>query len=110
MDFKLNPEQQLLKDSVRRFIDKAYGFEARAALVKAGRGSSARHWQTFADNGWLAAALPEAFGGLGGSLVDTAIIAQEFGRGLVIEPFLGCAVLAAQTFYAHRMAKRGLLG
>ncbi|MDM0117688.1 acyl-CoA dehydrogenase family protein [Variovorax sp. J22R133] len=100
MDFKLNPEQQLLKDSVRRFIDKAYGFEARAALVKAGQGGSAAHWQTFADNGWLAAALPEAFGGLGGSLVDTAIIAQEFGRGLVIEPWLGCAVLAAQTLVA----------
>ncbi|MDM0047430.1 acyl-CoA dehydrogenase family protein [Variovorax sp. J22R115] len=101
MDFQLNSEQQLLKDSVRRFIDKAYGFEARAALVKAGQGGgTTQHWQTFADNGWVGAALPEAFGGLGGSLVDTAIIAQEFGRGLVIEPFLGCAVLAAQTLVA----------
>ncbi|MBO9648107.1 MAG: acyl-CoA dehydrogenase family protein [Variovorax sp.] len=100
MDFELNPEQRLLKDSVRRFVDKAYGHEARAALVKSGQGGSAANWQTFADNGWLAAALPEAFGGLGGSLIDTAIIAQELGRGLVIEPWLGCAVLAAQTLVA----------
>ncbi|MEJ8822598.1 acyl-CoA dehydrogenase family protein [Variovorax humicola] len=98
MDFKLDSEQQLLQDSVRRFIDKAYGFEARAAMLKARE--EGRHWLTFADNGWLAAALPEAFGGLGGTLVDTAIIAHEFGRGLVIEPWLGCAVLAAQTLVA----------
>ncbi|SEB24696.1 acyl-CoA dehydrogenase family protein [Variovorax sp. YR216] len=100
MDFRLNPEQQLLKDSVQRFVEKAYGFEARAAMVKAGQGGSAAHWQTFAENGWLAAALPEAYGGLGGSLIDTVIISQEFGRGLAIEPWLGCAVLAAQTLVA----------
>jgi alkylation response protein AidB-like acyl-CoA dehydrogenase len=100
MEFTLNPEQQLLQDSVRRYIDKAYTFEARTALVKSSPGGSTQNWNAFADNGWLAAALPEAFGGLGGSLLGSAIIAQEFGRGLVVEPYLGCAVLAAQTFVA----------
>jgi alkylation response protein AidB-like acyl-CoA dehydrogenase len=100
MDFNLDSEQQLLQDSVRRFIDKAYGFEARAALVRARQEGSAENWRMFAANGWLAAALPEEYGGFGGSLIDTAIIAQEFGRGLVIEPYLGCAVLAAQTLLA----------
>jgi len=100
MDFNLNSEQQQLQDSVRRFVDKAYGFEARAALVRQGQGGSPANWRTFADNGWLAAALPEAYGGLGGSLIDTALIAQEFGRALVIEPYVGCAVLAAQTLVA----------
>lgn len=100
MDFNLSSEQQLLRDSVRRFVGQEYGFEARAALVRAREGGSARNWRTFADNGWLAAALPVAFGGLGGSLIDTALIAQELGRGLVIEPYLGCAVLAAQTLVA----------
>ncbi|AMO22737.1 acyl-CoA dehydrogenase [Ramlibacter solisilvae] len=100
MDFNLNSEQQLLQDSVRRFIDKAYAFEARAAIVKQGQGGSTAHWGTFAENGWLAAALPEEWGGLGGSIVETALIAHEFGRGLVVEPYLGCAVLAAQTVMA----------
>ena len=100
MNFTLNAEQQLLQDSVRRFIDRDYGFEVRTALVKARTTSNARHWQTFADNGWLAAALPESCGGLGGSLVDTVLIAQQLGRALVIEPYLGCAVLAAQTLLA----------
>ncbi|KXU82917.1 acyl-CoA dehydrogenase [Paraburkholderia monticola] len=100
MNFNLNSEQQLLQDSVRRFVDRDYGFDARTALVKARTTSSALHWQTFADNGWLAAALPESCGGLGGSLIDTVLIAQQLGRALVIEPYLGCAVLAAQTLWA----------
>lgn len=100
MDFRLNSEQQMLQDSMRRYIDKAYAFEARTATLKARRGGGLDHWGTFADNGWLAAALPEAHGGLGGGLVDTALIAHEFGRGLVLEPYLGCAVMAAQTLAA----------
>ena len=97
MDFRLDSEQQMLQDSVRRYIDKAYAFEAGA---KPGKGASLAHWGAFADNGWLAAALPEAHAGLGGGLVETALIAHEFGRGLVREPYLGCAVVAAQTLAA----------
>jgi alkylation response protein AidB-like acyl-CoA dehydrogenase len=104
MNFNLNAEQLMLRDSVRRFVDKDYSFEARTASIKAaaspGAAPHARHWQTFADNGWLAAALPEAGGGLGGTLIDTVLIAHEFGRALVVEPYLGCAVLAAQTLAA----------
>lgn len=100
MDFEFTSEQQLLQDSLRRYVDKAYSFEARTALLKAGKNGSADNWGIFAANGWLMAALPEAYGGLGGSLVDTVIIAQELGRGLVLEPFLGCGVLAAQTVLA----------
>ncbi|SEB24650.1 acyl-CoA dehydrogenase family protein [Variovorax sp. YR216] len=100
MDFRLNSEQQLLQDSVRRYIDKAYAFETRAETLKARRGASPDQWRAFADNGWLAAALPEDCGGLGGSLVETALIAHEFGRGLVLEPYLGCAVVGAQTLVA----------
>lgn len=100
MNFNLNHEQQLLQDSVRRFVDEDYSFEARTASIKAGSTSGTAHWQMFADNGWLAAALPEAGGGLGGTLIDTVLIAHEFGRGLVLEPYMGCAVLAAQTLAA----------
>ncbi|MBP0591515.1 acyl-CoA dehydrogenase family protein [Paraburkholderia sp. LEh10] len=100
MNFNLNAEQQLLQDSVRRFVDKEYGFDTRTALIKARSTSSAQHWQTFAENGWLAAALPESCGGLGGTLIDSVLIAHEFGRALVVEPWLGCAVLAAQTLLA----------
>jgi len=100
MNFNLDSEQQMLQDSVRRFVDRDYDFEARTALIKSGSRCSAKHWDTFATNGWLAAALPEEQGGLGGTLLDTVLIAGQLGRGLVIEPYLGCAVLAAQTLLA----------
>jgi len=100
MNFNLNAEQQLLQDSVRRFVERAYSFEARTALINTRSTCDAAHWQTFAANGWLAAALPDAYGGLGGTLLDTVLIAHEFGRGLVTQPYLGCAVLAAQTLLA----------
>lgn len=100
MNFNLDSEQQMLQDSVRRFVDRDYDFEARTALIQSGSRCSARHWDTFANNGWLAAALPEAQGGLGGTLLDTVLVAGQFGRGLVIEPYLGCAVLGAQTLLA----------
>ena len=100
MHFKLNDAQQMLQDSARRFVEKAYAFEARTALIQAVQTGGTRHWQTFAENGWLAAALPETCGGLGGSVIDTALIAQELGRGLVLEPYLGSGVLATQTLMA----------
>jgi len=100
MQFELSSEQQLLRDSVARFIAENYDATQRLALVKADEGGSGANWQGFAANGWLGAALPEQFSGFGGSAIETAIIGQQFGRGLVIEPYLGCAVLAGQTLLA----------
>ncbi|GMG94357.1 acyl-CoA dehydrogenase family protein [Cupriavidus metallidurans] len=100
MNFNLTDEQRLLQDSVRRFVDKDYGFESRTARIKSGEPCSEKYWATFAENGWLAAALPESAGGLGGTIIDTVLIACELGRGLVVEPYLGCAVLAGQTLVA----------
>jgi alkylation response protein AidB-like acyl-CoA dehydrogenase len=97
MQFEFNSEQHLLNDSVGRFIEKEYSFEARARRLAEKQTTQPDAWRVFAENGWLAAALPERHGGLGGSVVDTAIICRQLGRGLVLEPYLGCAVLAAQT-------------
>lgn len=100
MDFTLTTEQQMLSDSVARFLQNEYDFEARTRLVAAGEGGRPAHWQTFAENGWLAVSCPEELGGVGGSAIETAIISQQFGRGLMVDPWLGCAVLATQTLLA----------
>jgi alkylation response protein AidB-like acyl-CoA dehydrogenase len=100
MNFQLSTEQQLLQDSLRRFVDKAWHFEARRAWLANTCDGAQQHWQTLAANGWLAATLPEAYGGLGGSLAEAILIAEEFGRGLVLEPYFGHAVLAAQAILA----------
>jgi alkylation response protein AidB-like acyl-CoA dehydrogenase len=95
MDFDYSPEQNLLRESVQRFLAERYTLDARRRIVDSEPGSSAEIWRRFAEHGWLGVALPEDVGGYGGSLVDLAIVAQEFGRALVVEPFLATVALGA---------------
>jgi alkylation response protein AidB-like acyl-CoA dehydrogenase len=94
MNFVLTDEQQMLADSARQYIDRSYTFEDRKRLVSAG-GFARSTWQSFAAMGWLAAALPEPHGGLGFSAVETALIAEQLGRGLVLEPYTLCGLFPA---------------
>ncbi|MFL6679754.1 MAG: acyl-CoA dehydrogenase family protein [Burkholderiaceae bacterium] len=95
MDFNLTDEQQMLRDSVARVVREQCGFEARRHLV-ATTGWSPERWAQYADMGWLALGIPEEFGGLGCGFVEIAIVAEELGRGLVLEPFVGSSVLATR--------------
>src|SRR5271165_1186893 len=94
MNFELTQEQAMLQDNVARFVSDACGFEARCAAIACGDTGRAR-WKTIADLGWIAAGLPEDIGGFG-SAIEHTLIAEQLGRGLVLEPFLGCAVLGPQ--------------
>jgi len=96
MDFKLTGEQEALADSVRRFIERDYTFDRRREIMDSETGCSDAVWGTMAELGWLGAGLSEAAGGFGGNEVENALIAEELGRGLVVEPFLA-TVLALQT-------------
>ena len=97
MDFNFTEEQTALQDTLRRFIAKDYGFEQRRALAKSAEGFSREHWKQFADLGLLALPFPEEFGGLsvtGGNAVDTMMVMEAFGRGLVLEPYLSTVIVA----------------
>jgi len=94
MDFSFTEEQTLLQDSVQRFIQNDYGFEQRQKLVRSEDGFSREHWRTFAELGWLGVPFPEDAGGFGGGPVESMIMFEEFGKGLVVEPFLASVVLA----------------
>ena len=93
MDFSLSEEQQLLKDSVDRFVRENYELDQRRTLVASDDGFSREHWKTMAELGWLGVALPEDFGGIDGGAVETMVIAEAIGAGLVVEPYLPCVVL-----------------
>jgi alkylation response protein AidB-like acyl-CoA dehydrogenase len=95
MDFSFTEEQTLLRNSVQKYLQNTYDFDTRRKIAKSDTGWRKEVYGYFAENGFLGAAIPEDFGGLGGSAVDTMIIAEEFGRALVIEPFLQNAVIAA---------------
>ena len=93
MDFSLSEEQQLLKDSVDRFIREEYDLDKRRELAASGDGYSEENWAKMAELGWLGAALPEEYGGYGGGPVETMVVMEAFGRGLVVEPYFASVVL-----------------
>ena len=95
MDFNLTDEQQMLRESASRFVREQYGFEARRKW-SADAGWSPERWHQYAEMGWLSLSIPEELGGLGCSFVETALVAEELGRGMVLEPFIACAVMAAR--------------
>jgi alkylation response protein AidB-like acyl-CoA dehydrogenase len=93
MNFNLSEEQGLIRDSIARFVSENYEFDKRNATVAMPHGFSAQNWQQFAELGWLSIPFDEEQGGFGGGPVDTMVIMQEFGRGLVAEPYLATVVL-----------------
>ena len=93
MNFNLSEEQTMIQDSVARFVQDNYAFDQRNATVALQHGFSAEHWRQFAELGWLSIPFAEEYGGFGGSPVDTMVIMQEFGRGLVAEPYLPTVLL-----------------
>ncbi len=94
MDIQFTEEQELLRSSVQRLLRDQYDFDARRKIVASEEGFSRKQWQAFADLGLLGAPFSEDVGGLGGGPLSTMIIMQEFGRHLVIEPFVETVVLA----------------
>lgn len=93
MDFELSDEQNMLKDSVERFVKDNYSAEARAKLADTELGFSRDHWKKMAELGWLGLPFPEEVGGFGGTAVETAIMMENMGSGLVLEPFLSTVIL-----------------
>ncbi|MFN3303126.1 MAG: acyl-CoA dehydrogenase family protein [Roseateles sp.] len=85
MDFDFTEDQQALRDAVRRFVDKDYGFERRMQIARAG-GFDRASWEGLAGLGLTALAVPEAHGGLGFGAVEAMVVMEELGRGLVLEP------------------------
>lgn len=93
MDFNFTEEQQLLTDTVRRFVREHYSFEARREILQSKQGWSRELWQQLAHLGITALNVPEEHGGLGGGPVDTMLIMNALGEGLVLEPYLSAAVI-----------------
>jgi alkylation response protein AidB-like acyl-CoA dehydrogenase len=92
MNLDFTDEQSLLRDSVERFVRSHYSLEQRRTLAESPRGHSVDHWRSMADLGWLALPFSVDDGGLGGTAVDTMIVMEQFGRGLVLEPYFASIV------------------
>jgi len=94
MDLSFTEVQTMLIDSVEKFITNEYSFERRQQYAASDTGYSADVWATFADLGWTAVPFSEDDGGFDGGPVELVVMMQQFGRGLIVEPYLANIVLA----------------
>ncbi len=93
MNFEHSDDRRMLAETLGRFIKEQYAFETRDRIAKSARGYSPELWARFAELGVIGALFNEADGGFGGAGFDIAVVFEQLGRGLVVEPFLGSAVL-----------------
>jgi alkylation response protein AidB-like acyl-CoA dehydrogenase len=94
MNFDLTEEQQMIVDSVAKFVANDSPVERFRKLRGHERGWDPAIWERMGEYGWLGVAIPEEQGGFGGRFVDMALILEQLGRGLVPEPYLASVVLA----------------
>jgi alkylation response protein AidB-like acyl-CoA dehydrogenase len=92
MEFNYSEEQLALQDTLQRFISRDYDFGKRRGFSASASGFSADAWSQYAELGLLALPFPEELGGLSGNGVDIMVVMEQFGQGLLLEPFLSTVV------------------
>src|SRR6476619_2094950 len=92
MDFTFTNEQELLSETVHRFVREQYPFEVRRNLLSQKHIESV--WAELAGLGLTAINIAEEHGGLEAGPVETMLVMNALGQGLLIEPCLEAAVLA----------------
>ena len=107
MNLSFTEEQILLKDSISKFCSTDYDFESRMKSFNSEKGYSPEHWRMFAELGWLAVPFSEEYGGLDGDQVDLSVVFEEFGKSLVVEPYLSNIVLAGGVLRRINWAEKG---
>ena len=93
MNFELSEEQKMIQQSVERFVQENYDLSNRISISSEDPGFSKEYWSSMAELGWLGLAFAEEEGGFGGNQIDTLVLMEQFGKGLVLEPFLANIVL-----------------
>ncbi len=101
MDFTFNEEQSLIQDQVDQFVQKEYDWETRQSLSNSELGFGEDNWKKFAELGWLGISVSEDSGGFGGSAIESMLIMEAFGKGLVVEPFLETVIMAGGLIDEH---------
>ena len=100
MDFEFSAEQLQLRNEARRYLaDKCGAAVPRAVLEGAGSYDKAL-WAGLAEMGFLGAAIPEEYGGLGLGYLELCVIAEELGRAIAPVPVSSSIFLAAEILKA----------
>lgn len=97
MDFSLSEEQKLIKDAVEKFVRNDYDFDTRNKIIASKEGFDRKVWQQFGELGWLGVSFPEEVGGFGGGAIETNIMMEALGYGMLVEPYMATIVLGGNA-------------
>ncbi|NQX95390.1 MAG: acyl-CoA dehydrogenase family protein, partial [Erythrobacter sp.] len=100
MDFNFTEEQDMVRDGLSRMVREQYDWETRRKAIASEAGWSPEVWAQLAELGILGMPFSEEVGGFGGGAIDAMVVMEEFGKGLVVEPFVP-TVVCAGGFLKH---------
>jgi alkylation response protein AidB-like acyl-CoA dehydrogenase len=98
MNFDFSDDQKFLKGEARKFLQANCSTgQVRKVLDDDAQGHDAGLWKAVAGQGWLGAAIPEEFGGLGLGHLELCVIAEELGRAVAPIPFASTVYMLAEA-------------
>jgi alkylation response protein AidB-like acyl-CoA dehydrogenase len=106
MDFSFTPDQTLLKNSARAFLDEHCKPATVRLLWEDPRGESESMWKEMAQLGWLGLSLPEEHGGSGLGMVESALLLEELGRAAYPGPYWPTTLVASAIAEAGTEAQK----
>ena len=101
MDFTYTETQDMIRDTLARFLADTYDFDKRRAMIASEAGRDPGIWSALATElGMLSAPFSEEMGGLGGGALENAIVMEELGKAIGIEPYLQTVVIGGGALKA----------
>jgi len=100
VDFNFTEEQDMVRDGLTRLVREEYDWDTRRGVIDSEAGWRPEIWAQLAELGILGMPFSEEDGGFGGGAVDAMVVMEEFGKGLVVEPFVP-TVVCAGGFLKH---------
>jgi hypothetical protein len=98
MNFDYSDDQKFLKAEARKFLEaNCPTSRVRKVLDDQAKPYDAELWQAVAAQGWLGAAIPEQYGGLGLGHIELCAIAEELGRVVAPIPFASTIYVLAEA-------------
>ena len=100
MNFQFSEEAEALRDQARRFLEDRSARDKARAVMTAESGIDKALWAEIVGLGWTALRIPEAHGGLGLSVLELCVLAEEIGRAVSPVPFTSSVLLATEALIA----------
>ncbi|MGA8401468.1 MAG: acyl-CoA dehydrogenase family protein [Stellaceae bacterium] len=93
MDIGFSAEQEMLRDTARKFLDAACTTKFVRERMATPEATTPEFWSQIAEQGWLGINFAEEDGGAGLGLVDLVVLMEEMGRAVMPGPYFATALL-----------------